>query len=69
MLVHGADTHIREDGKTVAHRAAETNDTLLIRVLYRNMANFSKLDDNGETALMVAMALGNKAVTRLLQKN
>ncbi len=69
MLVHGADTHIREDGKTRAHRAAETNDTLLIRVLYRhNKANFSKLDDNGETALMVAMALGNKAVTRLLQK-
>jgi len=68
ILVHGADTDIKEDGKTVAHRAAETNDTLLIRVLYRHKANFSKLDDNGETALMVAMALGNKAVTRLLQK-
>ena len=68
ILVHGADTDIKKDGKTVAHWAAETNDTLLIRVLYRHKANFSKLDDNGETALMVAMALSNKAVTKLLQK-
>ncbi len=69
LLVHGADTDIKEDGKTVAHRAAETNDTLLVRVLYRHKANFSKLNDDGETALLVAiMALGNKAVTRLLQK-
>ena len=55
-------------GKTVAHRAAETNYTLLIRVLYRHKANISVLDNNGETAVMVAMVLGNKAVIRLLQK-
>jgi ankyrin repeat protein len=68
ILVHGADANIPEDGKTVVLRATETNDTLLIRVLFRHKANFSVLKNNGETALMVAMALGNKAVIRLQLK-
>jgi ankyrin repeat protein len=68
ILVHGADVNFLEDGKTVAHRAAETNDPLLIRVLARHKANFSILNGNRETAFMVAIALGNEGVVRLLLK-
>ena len=60
LLNYGADVNILEDGKSIAHRAAEANDTMLCHIIRRYKGDFSALDINGETPLLIAIALGNK---------
>ena len=59
LLEHGANVNIYEQGQTIAHRAAAANDTLMLYIIYRHGGDFSLLDRNGETALMLAISLGN----------
>jgi ankyrin repeat protein len=59
LLTYGADVNIMDNGKTIAHTAAELNDTLLLLILGRHKADFSVKNDEGETPLMVAIALCN----------
>ena len=71
LLTYGADVNIMDHGKTVAHTAAELNDTLLILILRRHEVDFSIKIEEGETPLMLAIALNNKEAIRysILQKN
>ena len=66
LLTYGADVNIFEEGKTVAHRAAENNDTLLCRIIRSHRGDFSLLNYNGETPLMVAIALDRKETIQAL---
>jgi hypothetical protein len=68
LLNYGADVNVFEDGKSIAHRAAETNDTMLCHVIRRYKGEFSALDINGETPLMIAIALGNKETIQTIWK-
>lgn len=60
LITYGADVNIMDHGKTVAHTAAELNEALLILILRRHKANFSIKSEEGETPLLVAIALNNK---------
>jgi hypothetical protein len=66
MLIYGADANIIENEKTMAHLAAENNDTLLFKILHRHKADFSLWNKDGETPIMVAIALKNKEITKML---
>jgi ankyrin repeat protein len=55
LLTYGADVNIFEEGKTVAHRAAENNDTLLCRIIRSHRVDFSLLNYKEETPLMIAL--------------
>ena len=68
LLNYGADVNILEDGKSIAHKAAETNDTMLCHIIRRYKGDFSALDINGETPLMIAIALGNKETIKAIWK-
>ena len=59
LLEHGANVNIYEQGQTIAHRAAAANDISMLYIIYRHGGDFSLLDRNGETALMLAISLGN----------
>ena len=47
LLTYGADVNIFEEGKTVAHRAAENNDTLLCRIIRSHSGDFSLFNYKG----------------------
>jgi ankyrin repeat protein len=66
LLTYGADVNIMDNGKTIAHTAAELNDTLLLLILGRHKADFSVRNDEGETPLMVAIALCNREAIKLI---
>ena len=68
LLNYGADLNVFEDGKSIAHRAAEANDTMLCHVIRRYKGDFSTLDINGETPLMTAIALNNKETIQTIWK-
>jgi ankyrin repeat protein len=59
LLEHGANVNIYEQGQIIAHRAAAANDISMLYFIYRHGEDFSLLDRNGETALMIAISLGN----------
>ncbi len=48
MLIYGTDADIIENEKTMAHLAAENNDTLLFKILHRHKADFSLWNKDGE---------------------
>ncbi|XP_045023023.1 serine/threonine-protein phosphatase 6 regulatory ankyrin repeat subunit B [Daphnia magna] len=60
LLEFGADPDIMEDGQTVAHRAAATNNTHLLRVLSYHHCKLRAWNSLGETPLMVAIALNQR---------
>ena len=64
LLEHGANVNIYEQGQTIAHRAAAANDTLMLYIIYRYGGDFSLLNRNGETPLMIAITLGNTGATK-----
>ncbi len=67
LLDHGANVNIFEQGQTIAHRAAAANDTLILFIIYRYGRDFSLLNHDGETPLMIAITLGNtEAVKEIL---
>ena len=45
---------------------AENNDTLLFKILHRHKADFLLWNKDGETRIMVAIALKNKEITKML---
>ncbi|KAK4015087.1 hypothetical protein OUZ56_030077 [Daphnia magna] len=66
LLDYGADPDIKEDGQTIAHRAAAENNKLFIRVLRYHKYKFSSYNSLGETPLMVAIAYGHEEVASYL---
>jgi ankyrin repeat protein len=64
LLEHGANVNIYEQGHTIAHRAAAANDTLMLHIIYRYGGDFSLLNQDGETPLMIAITLGNTGATK-----
>jgi hypothetical protein len=64
LLEHGANVNIYEQGQTIAHRAAAANDTLMLYIIYRYGGDFSLLNQDGETPLMIAITLGNTGATK-----
>ena len=59
LLEHGANVNINEQEQTIAHRAAAANDTLMLYIIFRYGGDFSLLNHDGETPLMIAITLGN----------
>ena len=59
LLEHGANVNIYEQGHTISHRAAAANYTLMLYIIYRYGGDFSLLNHDGETPLMIAVTLGN----------
>ena len=49
--MHGANIDIMENGKTLAHLAAETNNTFLLRLLFVHGANMELYNNQWETPL------------------
>jgi ankyrin repeat protein len=67
LLTYGADVNIMDHGRTIAHTAAELNDTLLmLLILRRHKVDFSIRNEEGETPLMVAIALSNREAIKLM---
>jgi ankyrin repeat protein len=66
LLTYGADVNIMDNGKTIAHTAAELNDTLLLLILRRHKVDLSVKNDEDETPLMVAIALCNREAIKLI---
>jgi ankyrin repeat protein len=67
QLEHGANVNIYEKGQTIAHRAAAANDALMLHIIYRYGGDFSLINEDGETPLMIAITLGyTRAINEIL---
>jgi ankyrin repeat protein len=68
LLEHGANVNINEQGQTIAHRAAAANDTLMLHTMYSHGGDFSLLNHDGETPLMIPISLGNMGAVKEILK-
>ena len=62
LLAYGANVDIREENRTVLHRATERNDTLLCSIAISYGADLSAYNEIGETPLLTAVAFSNQEV-------
>jgi hypothetical protein len=69
LLFNGADVNIKEDGRTILHRAAELNDTLLCKIALSYSADLSQFNEIGETPMLVAIAFSSPDVLAMLYRN
>ncbi|KAJ4155817.1 hypothetical protein LMH87_001044 [Akanthomyces muscarius] len=70
LIKYGADLNFIDDnGRTVLHDAAESNDGEMVQMLLGRGANADLMDRAGMTALEVASSLGNLEVAEVLLKS
>ncbi|EFX62085.1 hypothetical protein DAPPUDRAFT_120542 [Daphnia pulex] len=69
LLFNGADVNIKEDGRTILHRAAELNDTLLCKIALSYNADLTQFNEIGETPMLVAIAFSSPDVLAMLYRN
>jgi len=56
-------------GETLLHRAIETGDIEIIKILIQLGADINALDDHGNTPLGLAIWIGNQEIIKLLREN
>lgn len=69
LLSCGADVNIKEDGRTILHRAAEHNDTLLCKIATTYCADLTQFNEIGETPILVAIAFSSHDVLAILWRH
>jgi hypothetical protein len=69
LLFNLADVNIKEDSRTILHRAAVLNDTILCKIAILYSADLTQFNEIGETPMLVAIAFSSPDVLAILWRN